>query len=145
MVESSRSQNRSQMLTNSWRNLKTIRSQFHQRFTYSFCARRSQKSKKIDNLTVIFFEFGICVHKSCSESIDKFSPGVNVINVLQAASMCADPKSVKRHWWLNCIFLRFLDLHVQKLLVKRWWNGPLGSLLITAPKSCTVCQGLWPL
>ncbi len=42
---------------------------------------------------------------------------VNFINVLQAAFTCADPKSTKRQ--LNFQpFLRFCDLHVQKLLVE---------------------------
>jgi len=37
-------------------------------------------------------------------------PGLNFINILHTAFRRTDPKSVKRYWWLNCIFLRFWDL-----------------------------------
>jgi len=30
--------------------------------------------------------------------------GVDFINILHTAFTCADPKSAKRHWWLDCIF-----------------------------------------
>ncbi len=33
--------------------------------------------------------------------------GLNIINVLHTAFTLVDPKSVKRHWWLNCIFYAF--------------------------------------
>jgi len=33
--------------------------------------------------------------------------GLNFINVLCTAFTLVDPKSVKRHWWLNCIFYAF--------------------------------------
>ncbi len=32
---------------------------------------------------------------------------LNFINVLYTAFACADPESVKRYWWLNCIFYAF--------------------------------------
>ncbi len=35
-------------------------------FTYSFCTCRSQKHKKIDNLTVFFYAFGLHLPKSCA-------------------------------------------------------------------------------
>ncbi len=50
------------------------RSQFHQRFTRSFNARRSQKCKKIDNLTVFFYTFGIFESKSCAKNVDEIEP-----------------------------------------------------------------------
>ncbi len=33
--------------------------------------------------------------------------GLNFINVLSTAFTLVDPKSVKRHWWPNCIFYAF--------------------------------------
>jgi len=33
--------------------------------------------------------------------------GLNFINVLRTAFTLVDPKSVKRHWWLNCILYAF--------------------------------------
>jgi hypothetical protein len=33
--------------------------------------------------------------------------GLNFINILHTAFTCADPESVKRYWWLNCIFYAF--------------------------------------
>ncbi len=51
---------------------------------------------------------------------------VNFINVLGAAFTHVDPKSAKRQ--SSCqYFLRFWDLHWQKLLLERWWNWPLMS------------------
>jgi len=38
---------------------------FHQHFTSSFCTRRSKKNKKTVKLSVSFYAFGICTHKSC--------------------------------------------------------------------------------
>jgi len=35
------------------------------------------------------------------------TPGVNLINVLRAAFACADPKSVKKDWQLDCLFALF--------------------------------------
>jgi len=34
----------------------------------------------------------------------KLTPGVYLTNILWTAFICADPKSSKRHWWLNCLF-----------------------------------------
>ncbi len=34
-------------------------------------------------------------------------PWLNFINVLCTAFTLVDPKSVKRHWWLKCIFYTF--------------------------------------
>jgi len=58
-----------------------IRAQFHQRSTYSFYARRSQKYKKYcyGKSSVSFHSFGICGRKSCT--LMKLSPIVNFINV----------------------------------------------------------------
>ncbi len=60
----------------------------------------------------------------------KSTPSVNFINVLHTAFTLVGPKSVKRHWWLNCIFLHFRDLQAQKLYIKCWWNWPLVSLIL---------------
>jgi len=45
--------------------------------------------------------------------------GVNFIDILQAAFMRADHKSAKICQVIS-VFLRFWDLHVQKLLLKCW-------------------------
>jgi len=42
---------------------------------------------------------------------------VNFTNVLQAAFRFADPKSEKRHWWLDCLFA-LLEKAARKMLVK---------------------------
>jgi len=34
----------------------------------------------------------------------KLKPRIDFRNVLQAAFACVDPKSTKRHWWLDCLF-----------------------------------------
>ncbi len=34
----------------------------------------------------------------------KSTPGADFTNILQAAFMHGDPKSAKRHWWLDCLF-----------------------------------------
>ncbi len=57
---------------------------------------------------------------TCLTETDR--PGLNFIKVLRTAFKLADPKSVKRYWWLNCIFLRSWDLRAQKLLVEGFWN-----------------------
>jgi len=48
-------------------------------------------------------------------------------NRSRTAFTLSDPKSVKRYWWLTCIFLRFWDLRAQNLLVERGWNWHLYS------------------
>jgi len=35
------------------------------------------------------------------------APGVNFINILRTAFTLVDPESIKRYWWLNCIFCAF--------------------------------------
>jgi len=61
------------------------------------------------------------------------SPELNFINVLRSAFTLVDPKSIKRHWWLNYIFLRFWDLRAQKLYIERWWNWHLDVM-------CGICH-----
>ncbi len=39
--------------------------------------------------------------------IKYLTSGLNFINILSTAFTLVDPKSVKRHWWLNCIFYTF--------------------------------------
>jgi len=45
------------------------RAQYNQHSTYSFCARRSRKHKKTDDLTVFLYAFGIYEHKSCPKNV----------------------------------------------------------------------------
>jgi len=52
----------------------TYKGKFHQHSTSSFCACRSWKHKKTDNLNVSFDTFGICVQKSCSKNVDEIDP-----------------------------------------------------------------------
>jgi len=52
------------------------------------------------------------------------TPGVNFINFLRTAFAHADHESVKKTVKLS-VFLRFLDLRAQKLLVEHWWNWPV--------------------
>ncbi len=52
----------------------------------------------------------------------RWPSGLNFINILRPVFTLVDCKSVKRHWWLNYIFLRFLDLWatkaVRRMLIK---------------------------
>ncbi len=48
-------------------------------------------------------------------------PGVNFVNVLQAAFKSADPK-IANNTQVVCLFLCFWDLSAKKLLVEHWWN-----------------------
>jgi len=41
------------------------------------------------------------------KQIENMRSGVNFINVLCTAFTLIDPESVKRYWWLNCIFCAF--------------------------------------
>jgi len=55
-------------------------------------------------------QFGILTKNSFSSWANlwqKPRTGLNFINVLRTASTLVDPKSVKRHWWLNCIYYAF--------------------------------------
>jgi len=72
------------------------RAQFHQRFMNIFYARRSQKCKKIDNLTVIFTHSGSARAKAACKTLMKLSPGVNFTNVLWASFTEEDPESAKK-------------------------------------------------
>ncbi len=44
------------------------------------------------------------------------APGLNFINVLRTTFKLADPQSVKRYWWRNCIFYAF-GIYERKTLV----------------------------
>jgi len=63
---------------------------------YSFNARRSQKRKKIQlSHKYLFTVLGSACVKTVYRTLMKLSPGVNFINVLQAAFTHADPESEK--------------------------------------------------
>ena len=68
-------------------------------------------AKKTDNLTVFFALLGSTCAKAARKTLMKSTPGVNFINVLQAAFVLADPKSVKKTDNLT-VFLCFWDLRV---------------------------------
>ncbi len=38
------------------------------------------------------------------ERLATFPAGLNFINVLRSAFTRVDPESIKRYWWLNCVF-----------------------------------------
>jgi len=80
---------------------------------------RSQKHKKTIK----------CV-KAARNLLVKLIPEVNFIYVLRTAFTLTDPESMKRYWWLDCIFLRFWDLWASKLHVKCWWNWYLISIIL---------------
>ncbi len=76
--------------------------QFHQRSTYSFCARRSQKHKKYGKKIqlshqCLFTLLGSTSVKAVRRTLVKLTQGLNFINVLRAAFAHVDPKSVKRY------------------------------------------------
>jgi len=66
--------------------------------------------------------------KAAIKTLMKLTPGFNLINVLRATFINVNLNSIKRYWQLNCIFLRFQGMCVQKLLLKPWWNWHLGSI-----------------
>ncbi len=79
--------------------------QFRQRSTYNFYVRRSQKLKKILMTWLYFYPLlGSTSVKAVGKMLVKFTPGLNFTNVLHTAFTLADPESVKRYLWLNCIF-----------------------------------------
>ncbi len=43
----------------------------------------------------------------------KKTTGVDYTDVLRAAFTCADPKSAKRYWWLDCLFVLFGFGHIK--------------------------------
>jgi len=80
--------------------------------------------KKTDNLPVFFALSGSVWVKAAFRTSMKLTTGLNFINILHTAFTCVDSESVGFSQILS-IFLRFWDLHAQKLLVKRWWNRHL--------------------
>jgi len=74
----------------------SIRCQFHQCFTYSFYARRSRKSKKLQLSHQYFFMLlGSACVKAARRMFMKLSPGVNFIYILCAALHTQIPKAKK--------------------------------------------------
>jgi len=56
------------------------------------------------SLALQFFCISKLGKKPVCEMSVKLTTGLNFINVLLTAFTLIDPKSIKRHWWLNCIF-----------------------------------------
>jgi hypothetical protein len=81
---------------------------------------------RISGPNLIWTQASICVNRQHRIICIQPRPGVNFINILQAALRLPDPKSTKRTVKL-LVFLCFWDLRVQKRLVKCWWNWHLGS------------------
>ncbi len=48
-------------------------------------------------------------------------PVVDFTNVLKAAITHKDPKSTKRHWWLDCLFGIWAN---ESCTLTCWWNWP---------------------
>jgi len=87
----------------------------------SYCFKKDVKKFQVDwrltifpsfRLFVLFSYLSVCLFIGNMEvhilaKKNSFTPGVNFINLLRTAFTHADPKSVKRYWWLNCIFYAF--------------------------------------
>jgi len=58
-------------------------------------------------------------------------PCVNFTNVLRTAFTRADPESIKRYWWCNCIFYAFGIYKRKSFCVKCWWSWHHISLFHT--------------
>ncbi len=70
--------------------------QFHQRFTYSFCARRDPESVRTQSSDQYLFTLlGSTSVKAVRRTLMKLSPGVHFINILCTAFALVDPKSIK--------------------------------------------------
>jgi len=68
------------------------------------------KVQKDSQVVSLLCAFGICAHK---RMLMKLTPGVNFTNILRAAFALKDPKSTKRHWWLDCHFALLGSLPVK--------------------------------
>ncbi len=89
-------------------------------FTRSFCASRSRKHEKTDDLTALLMLLGY-VHVKAVHRMLKLSPGIYFLNMfMNSFYLCRSQKPKDSQ--VSSVFLRFLDLHAQKLLVKCWWN-----------------------
>jgi len=98
----------------------------------------SQNVRKKVHISSFFlfssFKYKICqkLYVSCLFLIVAFT-GLNFINVLHAAFTLADPKSVKRYWWLNWIFFTLLGSTsvkaAHKTLVKLTLGRPSQTLV----------------
>jgi len=87
-------------------------------------------------LDCIFAHSGSTCIKAVRRMLMKLSPGVNFINIQWAAFTLEEPKSVKKS---SCqSFLRFWDLHVQKLLVNMLVK--LTTVCSQGVKLTTVCS-----
>ncbi len=92
--------NRCSRLISKMLSILTLGVKFHQHFT----CPGPKSAKKTQKIWLSFCAFGICTFKGFINMLVKSTLGLNFINVLSAALMLLDPKSIKRHWWLNCIF-----------------------------------------
>jgi len=81
--------------------------QFHQHFMWEFFVRKCFGQLHV---TKEKLPKRLLYKKSAHKMLMKLTPGLNFINILCTAFTLADPESVKRYLWLNCIFLRFKDL-----------------------------------
>jgi len=80
-----------------------ISRQFLQRSTYSFYARKSRMRKKQSSQQCHLTLLGPTGVKAAHWMLMKSTLGINFINVLWAAFVPVDPKSVKRYWQLDWI------------------------------------------
>jgi len=56
-----------------------------------------------------------CPHLSISFVEKVLSPVINFIHILQTAFLLKDPRSEKRHWWLNCLLVVLGSLPVKAM------------------------------
>jgi len=76
-----------------------------------------RKKKRQSSQHCHFTLLGSAGVKVVHRTLMKSTPGVNFINVLRAAFTSAEPKSLKKTASSHQSFLRFWDLHMQKLFV----------------------------
>ncbi len=116
---------------------------FTNMFTRGFDTLRSQKRKTV-KLFRSFCAFWICTCKNCSKNIDeiepwshlptktiiyyKVTPRVDFINVLTSSFLHTQIPKAQKDSQIIKVFLWFWNLYLRKLLVRFWWNQPLGSI-----------------
>jgi hypothetical protein len=76
--------------------------------------------KDTDDLTVFLHFWDLCTQMLSVNMLVKSTPEVKFIIALQTPSMASDPQSAKKDTDELIKHLRFVDLCMKKLFVKRW-------------------------
>ncbi len=72
----------------------------------------------------ILFPQLIVIDECSSRKTREMFAGVDFTNILREVFYARRSQKRKKDSQVTSVFLRFWDLHVQKLLVKCWWNQP---------------------